>query len=430
MPCRRWATAWRDLVGFRRRATTSASLGEIALAVLPPELRELTTVQLARRLKRAGRRRDGAARFAPTRPPRPRPSRQAALARIDAEAGPFLLLGGTGSGKTEVYLRSVAALLAREPHAQALVMVPEINLTPQLEARFTARFGAVAVVSLHSGLTPSAAAARAGWRRTAAARASCWARAWRCSRRCRALRLIVVDEEHDPCYKQQEGARYSARDLAVWRGRREGAKVMLGSATPSLESWHQSRPPRARMRAGATSAWRCRRASAPAPCRSVRLVDMNLQPPAHACCRAPLLDAIGQRIARGEQSLVFLNRRGYAPVLHLRRLRLEERMPALQRLPRLPQDRPQPALPPLRLHRARAACVPGLRQPRHRAGRPRHRTAGGAPGRAVRRGHPARRQPGPHRAHRRRQHRASKVRWSRSSRRCTPATSTCSSARR
>jgi primosomal protein N' (replication factor Y) len=127
------------------------------------------------------------------------------------------------------------------------------------------------------------------------------------------LKLIIVDEEHDPSYKQQEGARYSARDLAVYRGRLEDAKVILGSATPSIESWHHSRP--------ATEGGRYVRLEMPsrvgdnATLPLVRRVDMNHQP--KKCVFAPpLLEAIAQRIARGEQSMVFLNRRGYAPVLH------------------------------------------------------------------------------------------------------------------
>jgi len=301
---------WRDLVGFAARYY-QRSLGEIALAALPPQLRDLSAVQLARRLKRqaptAGGGEPAAAMVALTA------EQTAALARFEAEPGPFLLFGSTGSGKTEVYLRSVATLLAREPAAQALVMVPEINLTPQLEARFKARFGADAVVSLHSGMTnpqrlASWLAAHGGAARIVlGTRMAVFASM-------PALRLIVVDEEHDPSYKQQEGARYSARDLAVWRGRREGAKVILGSATPSLESWHRSRPAE-----GEDAGGSYRRLAMPSrvgagALPTVRLVDMNLQPPKTVLSGA-LLDAIGQRIARGEQSMVFLNRRGYAPVL-------------------------------------------------------------------------------------------------------------------
>ncbi|RYZ08097.1 MAG: primosomal protein N', partial [Comamonadaceae bacterium] len=306
--------AWRDLVEFAA-AYYQRSLGEVALAALPPQLRDLSALQLARRLKRR------ADATASTSPPavagdalvEPSQEQSEALASIESEAGPFLLFGSTGSGKTEVYLRSVAALLAREPDAQALVMVPEINLTPQLEARFAARFGADAVVSLHSGMTnpqrlASWLSAHAGRARIVlGTRMAVFASMPQ-------LRLIVVDEEHDPSYKQQEGARYSARDLAVWRGRREGAKVILGSATPSLESWYRSRPAEPGQPGGTY-------VRLPMPSRigagalpTVRVVDMAQQP-ARTVISAGLLDAIGQRIARGEQSMVFLNRRGYAPVL-------------------------------------------------------------------------------------------------------------------
>ncbi|VTU30536.1 Primosomal protein N' [Variovorax sp. SRS16] len=302
---------WRDLVTFAARYY-QRSLGEIALAALPPALRDLTAVQLVRRLKRQSARGESVAGSARDLPA-PSVEQTAALASFEAERGPFLLFGSTGSGKTEVYLRCVAALLQRDPGAQALVMVPEINLTPQLEARFGERFGAGAVVSLHSGMTNPQrlaswlAAHSGGARIILGTRMAVFASM-------PALRLIVVDEEHDPSYKQQEGARYSARDLAVWRGQREGAKVMLGSATPSLESWHQSRPPD-----GPDPGGRYLRLAMPsrigeAALPAVRLVDMTLQPPRTVLSGA-LLEAISQRIARGEQSMVFLNRRGYAPVL-------------------------------------------------------------------------------------------------------------------
>jgi primosomal protein N' (replication factor Y) len=130
------------------------------------------------------------------------------------------------------------------------------------------------------------------------------------------LRLIVVDEEHDPSYKQQEGARYSARDLAVYRARLEGATVLLGSATPSLESWHQSRPaPEGGRYVRLTMGLRVGAGDAQAGLPRVRRVDMNHQPRG-AVFSPPLLQALQERVARGEQSLVFLNRRGYAPVLH------------------------------------------------------------------------------------------------------------------
>jgi primosomal protein N' (replication factor Y) len=243
------------------------------------------------------------------------PEQSAVLKSIADGAGPFLLFGATGSGKTEIYLRCVQALLEQDASAQALVMVPEINLTPQLEARFHARFDALCaphgLVALHSGMTPanrlrSWLAAHSGAARIVlGTRLAIFASLPR-------LRLIVVDEEHDPSYKSGEGARYSARDLAVFRAQTEGIKVLLGSATPSLESWHHSREralggryQRLHMpsRIGANNQWPL-----------VRRVDMNHQP-RRTILSVPLLAAMRERLARGEQCMVFLNRRGYAPVL-------------------------------------------------------------------------------------------------------------------
>ena len=191
------------------------------------------------------------------------------------------------------------------------MMVPEINLTPQLEERVKARFGAEGVVSMHSGMTgpqrlKSWLAAHNGSARIVlGTRMAVFASMPH-------LKWIVVDEEHDASYKQQEGARYSARDLAVYRARLEGAKVILGSATPSLESWHQSRP--------ANDGGRYMRLQMPARIGEgqlpfVRRVDMNHQP-RKTVLSAPLIAAIQERVAKGEQSMLLLNRRGYAPVLH------------------------------------------------------------------------------------------------------------------
>ena len=128
------------------------------------------------------------------------------------------------------------------------------------------------------------------------------------------LGLIVVDEEHDPSYKQQEGARYSARDLAVWRGRNEGVPVILGSATPSLESWHLSRPPTADDAGGRYTRLDMPQRVGAGALPRVRLVNMEQQPRGTVFAPA-LLEAVRERIARGEQALFLLNRRGYAPVL-------------------------------------------------------------------------------------------------------------------
>ncbi|MDP3651987.1 MAG: primosomal protein N' [Rhodoferax sp.] len=312
---------WQQLVTFAAHYY-QRSVGEVALAALPPQLRDLSPAQMQRRLQRGTSKTARADTPAPSPvsdTPALSPEQAHVVAQIDSQNGPFLLFGATGSGKTEVYLHCVHTVLAQDPGAQAMVMVPEINLTPQLEARFKARFvplyGEQAVVSLHSGMTnpqrlKSWLAAHSGAARIVlGTRMAVFASLPK-------LQLIVVDEEHDPSYKSGEGARYSARDLAVYRGRLEGAKVLLGSATPSLESWHQSRPAaeggrylRLHMpsRIGASTA------AAGLPL--VRRVDMNHQP-RKAVFSLPLLDAIKERVARGEQCMVFLNRRGYAPVLH------------------------------------------------------------------------------------------------------------------
>ncbi len=307
---------WRQLVQFAA-SYYQRSAGEVALAALPSQLRDLSTEQWARRLKRKPKAvapYEGAAPVIPT----PTAEQTQVLADIAAHQGPFLLFGNTGSGKTEVYLRAAQNVLEQNPHAQILVMVPEINLTPQLEERFRARFcphwGADCLVSMHSSLTPAQRlknwlAAHSGEARIVlGTRMAVFASMPH-------LQLIVVDEEHDPSYKQQEGARYSARDLAIYRGQLEGAKVILGSATPSLESWHHSRPA-----TDAEPAGRYMRLAMPSRVGQgalplVRRVDMNRQP-YKTVFSNHLLDAMRERVTRGEQILVLLNRRGYAPVLN------------------------------------------------------------------------------------------------------------------
>ena len=308
---------WRQLVQFAARYY-QRSLGEVALAALPPQLRDLSNVQLARRLKRS------AGVSSPTGPREAEGhdlsnEQRDALLALSAAQAPVLLFGATGSGKTEVYLQATQRALAEHAGAQVLVMVPEINLTPQLEARFRERFeplfGAGAVVCLHSGMTPAQRLASWLAAHTGLARIVLGTR-MAVLASLPGLRLIVVDEEHDPSYKSQEGARYSARDLAVYRAKVEtdalGAdgtrcQVVLGSATPSLESWHAAEQGRylrlampARIGGGALP--------------RLRLVDMNHQPKG-AMLAPPLVAAMAERVARGEQCLVLLNRRGYAPVL-------------------------------------------------------------------------------------------------------------------
>ena len=308
---------WRGLVDFAA-AYYQRSVGELAMAVLPPELRRMDSAALARRVARlqaqaAQRAATTGAAPAGSAPPELAAEQRAALAtvaeaRARADTRPLLLHGVTGSGKTEVYLHAADAALAAGQ--QALVLVPEINLTPQLEARFAARFPGRVLVSLHSGLTPAQRLrhwllAHLGLADLVlGTRLAVFAPLPR-------LGLVVVDEEHDASFKQQEGARYSARDLAVWRGHQRGVPVLLGSATPSLETWHRVQQGRYRR--------------VPLPTRvgggampRVRLLDMGQlpKPPGGERVLAPaLIDAIEQRIARGEQSLLLLNRRGYAPVL-------------------------------------------------------------------------------------------------------------------
>ena len=300
---------WRQLVQFTAHYY-QRSLGEVAMAALPPQLRDLTPVQLARRFKKPVA--TAEALTTALQSPWPLSAQQTeVLTQMNEALGPFLLHGATGSGKTEVYLQAVARCLAEDPNAQALMMVPEINLTPQLEARVKARFGDAGVVSMHSGMTgpqrlKSWLAAHQGSARIVlGTRMAIFASMPH-------LKWIVVDEEHDASYKQQEGARYSARDLAIYRARLEGAKVILGSATPSLESWHHSRP--------AKEGGRYLRLPMPARIGAgqlpfVRRVDMNHQP-RKTVLSAPLMAAIQERVAKGEQSMLLLNRRGYAPVLH------------------------------------------------------------------------------------------------------------------
>ena len=311
--------AWRALAQFAARYY-QRSLGEVALAALPPQLRELDALQLARRLKRKKTAEEGSKETKNATDSIAlsaeqiraidqfflnKPSSQPALL-------PALLFGSTGSGKTEVYLQSAQRVLAQDEAAQVLVMVPEINLTPQLEKRFTERFGGETITTMHSGMTPAQRLqawllAHSGQARIIlGTRMSIFASLPH-------LRLIVVDEEHDASYKAQDGARHSARDLAVMRAKLETehsgqtCRVMLGSATPSLESWH------------ACELGRYQKLEMPlrignAMLPKLKLADMRLVP--RGSLFAPqLLAALQARIAAGEQSLVFLNRRGYAPVL-------------------------------------------------------------------------------------------------------------------
>jgi primosomal protein N' (replication factor Y) len=234
------------------------------------------------------------------------PEQQAAVEAITSARGfeAFLLHGVTGSGKTEVYLRAIEAVLARGQ--QALMLVPEIALTPQLEQRVSERFPGAHIVSAHSGIADAARAR--GFLAALDGRADI-VLGTRLSvfMPLPRLGLIVVDEEHDASFKQQEGLRYSARDVAVFRAKQRDIPVVLGSATPALETYHHALSGRYRLLELP------RRAVAEAP-PEVRTVDTRKEKLQDGMSAA-LIEALDERLARGEQSLVFLNRRGYAPVL-------------------------------------------------------------------------------------------------------------------
>jgi primosomal protein N' (replication factor Y) len=225
-----WLELMRFLSSYYQRP-----LGETVVAALPPRLRSVKP--LPRKALEIGER--GASDFVPLHALTGDQAR--VVEAIAAKFGQFaslLLHGVTGSGKTEVYLQLIAQVLARGD--QALVLVPEISLTPQLEARFREAFPRACIALMHSALEDVArtrywlAAARGEAAIVLGTRLAVLAPLPR-------LALIVVDEEHDGSFKQQEGLRYSARDAAVYRAKLAGCPVILGSATPSLESWYNFR---------------------------------------------------------------------------------------------------------------------------------------------------------------------------------------------
>lgn len=220
---------------------------------------------------------------------------------------PYLLFGVTGSGKTEVYLQVIEQTLARDPQAQILLLVPEINLTPQLRARVQKRFPQQTVVSFNSECSDTERA-----------------RAWLAAHEGRAqilvgtrmtifasfkkLALIIVDEEHDSSFKAGDGLRYSARDLAVWRAAKNRIPVVLGSATPSLESWAKAK------NGGYGLLELKKRAVSSATLPEVKLVSAPKKGN-RASLTAETVGEIQAVLDQGKQALIFINRRGYSPVL-------------------------------------------------------------------------------------------------------------------
>jgi len=294
-----WLELMRFLAAYYQRP-----LGETVIGALPPRLRSLKP--LPKKVRESAEVRPVSARFVSHHVPSA--AQAHAIDRIGGALGAFkafLLHGVTGSGKTEVYLRLISRVL--EGGGQALVMVPEISLTPQLEARFQLAFPEARIALLHSALQDVP--------RTAA---------WLSAARGEAglvlgtrlavltplpkLALVVVDEEHDTSFKQQEGLRYSGRDAAVVRAKLSACPVVLGTATPSLETWQNALEGRYERLALPD------RAVPGARMPAVRTVDLRHESAEHGFAPS-LLAAIGERLPRGEQSLVFINRRGYAPVL-------------------------------------------------------------------------------------------------------------------
>ena len=290
-------------------------LGEVVLPVLPNGLRK-PSAYLGKRSAGGPVARADRKKRKPVEPVAAttlvlNPEQEYAYRQIAGATGfaPFLLHGVTGSGKTEVYLHAALSVLQQDKCV--LMLVPEINLTPQLETAVRARFGQWLAPDqigvFHSGLADGE-------------RLKTWADAQRGQLRVllgtrmavfapmAELGLIIVDEEHDASYKQQEGLRYSARDLAVWRAHQDRIPLVLGSATPSLETWQHALSGRyTRLNLTQRAKTRFLPAIKLVDTRKARL-EQGFDPGA--------LEAIRQRLARGEQCMVFLNRRGYAPVMH------------------------------------------------------------------------------------------------------------------
>ena len=310
-----WYALLRFAAGYYHR-----SVGEFALLAIPRSFRAPPAPRSrASAFARARTPRRPASAAAAGVSARPVASRSAADQPLGADQQRVLealqashgfsvsvLHGVTGSGKTEVYLRWFESILAARPQAQLLLMVPEIALTPQLAGLVAGRFPADSVAVLHSGLGE-------------AERARAWLAA--VEGRVRVvigtrlavltplpgLAAIVVDEEHDASYRQQDGLHYSARDLAVAAGRECGIPVLLGSATPSIETWRASRRGRYRL------------LEMPSRIGGGALPELSLIDTrglrGESALAPQALVAIGEALARGEQALVFINRRGYAPVL-------------------------------------------------------------------------------------------------------------------
>ena len=280
--------------------------GEAALSALPTFFRKPPTPAYDKRLERLRTLKERKIAYEPA--PMLNDEQQAAADAVSLSTGyaPFLLFGVTGSGKTEVYLHIIESVLARDPQAQVMLLVPEINLTPQLEGRVRARFADLTVVTMHSELTPMQRAR--SWLAVHEGRARILVGTrMAVFASFRKLSLVIVDEEHDASYKAGEGMRFSARDVALKRAYDNKIACVLGSATPSLETWQQ-------MRQGAYKRLTLtHRAVATAHLPQMDLIDVSKRKP--AVFSDEVKEAVTQTIEAGGQVLMFINRRGYAPVI-------------------------------------------------------------------------------------------------------------------
>lgn len=301
------APNWISLAGFAARYY-QRGFGETALPQLPAVFRSRQRPSHARRLEKL-RTLPEIAPPAPQAPPELNGEQEGAARSVSQAEGftVFALMGVTGSGKTEVYLHAIREKLLKNPDGQVLLLVPEINLTPQLEARVRERFPDKRVMTMHSALSATERA-----------------RAWLAFHEgrgdilistrmgifasMRKLCLIIVDEEHDLSYKADDGIRFNARDLAVKRAAIEKCPVVLGSATPSLETWMH-------VRNGDYRLLELTGRAVPGAIRpELVLVDPRAEAKTGGITKT-VAAAVTETLEKGEQTLFFINRRGYAPVL-------------------------------------------------------------------------------------------------------------------
>lgn len=312
---------WLELAHFAA-SYYQRPIGEVVLPVLPAPLRRVAAYTgkraaggpVARLLAR--QKKAAVAKKRPSHTPSIAPDlnaeQQQAVNSILASKGAarFLLYGITGSGKTETYMKVALHYLALGQ--QVLFMVPEINLTPQFEQSLRQRLRSsedepYEVAVMHSGLADGK-------------RLEAWLAAYSGKAQIvlgtrmsvftpmPKLGLIIVDEEHDHSYKQQEGLRYSARDLAIWRARQLEIPVVLGSATPALESWHHAQQNHYQLLTLSQRATNL-------PLPTIQLVDTR-RAQLDQGWSPQLLEALAETVEQEQQALIFINRRGYAPVLH------------------------------------------------------------------------------------------------------------------